>query len=160
METTIGTADEKEEKNKENEKTPLSGYMDALSKFGSMGAMWNMPVKELYQMGMYHGDDYDLAGEYKYFYGKYEPVAELEEHREKYAFEKDLKKNFASNMSKKHFEELSPSEELIENCEQKEEKKEDKKLVNRRIHHLRKYYVPRHKKRKKFFDAERYRGLF
>lgn len=160
LETTVGTADEQREKNEESEKKAMPVYMDSMSKFGSKSTMWNMPVNELFELGMYHGDDYDLVGEYKYFYGKYEPVPELEEHREKYAFEKDLKKNFAANMTQKHFEELSASEELIENCEQEEEKKEDKKIVNRRIHRLRKYYVPRHKKNKKFFDAKRYRDLF
>ena len=96
IESTVGTSDEKDRKNKETEKkddNEYLKYMSSMSNIAKNTITWNLPVSELQDLRIYHGDDYDLAGEYEYFYGQLEPHPEtlaLPEARTKYAFEKDL----------------------------------------------------------------------
>lgn len=47
-------------------------YVAAFREFLKQDEKWNMPKKTLRRLNMYRGDDYDLEGEYDFFYGPYE----------------------------------------------------------------------------------------
>lgn len=64
-------------------------YVAAFREFLKQDEKWNMPKKTLRRLNMYRGDDYDLEGEYDFFYGPYE----VDDYDEQYQFYDDYERN-------------------------------------------------------------------
>ena len=64
-------------------------YVAAFREFLKQDEKWNMPKKTLRRLNMYRGDDYDLEGEYDFFYGPYE----VDDFDEQYQYYDDYDRN-------------------------------------------------------------------
>lgn len=100
IEATRPVSDEKKEKELKNSyRAKVDKYLRNMSLFAKNSIMWNLSKNELIKLGIYHGDDFDLAQEYAYFYSLYEP-------------QKNIKELPAHTVRTASLAELSPVEEL------------------------------------------------
>ncbi len=81
IESTKSASDEeKSERIKRHINEKVQKYLAAMALFAKNSPMWNLSKNELKKLGMYHGDDYDLAQEYAYFYSLYEHHDDVSKH--------------------------------------------------------------------------------